>query len=124
MKTFEVRTVFFIRDDNDVVGGQETNRHCQGSIFLTAERKADALATLESFGYRVRPNECKIGMGLGMEALLAAEVITADTLTLVSLDGRKVGKASVKDGARVAERIGDLEVDRGGDSYGYKFIAS
>lgn len=124
MKTFEVRDSFFIRNDNDAVGGTESNRHRQGSIFLRAEKKADALEVLASLGYTVRPTECKIGMGLGMEALLHSDVINEDALTLVALDGRKVGKVSIKDGNRVAESIGTLEVDRESDTYSYKFVAA
>ena len=124
MKTFEVRSAFFIRDDNNAVGGAESNRHRQGSIFVKAERKADALTTLESFGYHVRPAECRLGMGLNMEALLSAGVITDDTLTLIALNGRQVGKVSQKGEERIAEDIGRLEVDRASDSYAYKFVAS
>lgn len=122
MKTFEVRDAFFIRDDNEAVGGTETNRHRQGSIFLKAANKATALETLASFGYRVRPVECRLGMGDGMNALLEADVITSDALTIVGIDGRQVGQVSFNElGKRVAASLGVLSPAVVDDVYRYAF---
>jgi hypothetical protein len=122
MKTFEVRDAFFIRDDNETVGGTENNRHRQGSIFLKAANKAAALEVLNSFGYRVRPTECRLGMGNGMEALLEADVITSDTLTIVGIDGRQVGQVSFNElGERVAAHLGFLSPVVVNDIYAHAF---
>ena len=122
MKTFEVRDAFFIRDDNEAVGGVDSNRHRQGSIFLKAANKAAALEVLASFGYKLRPADVKLGMGNGMEALLKADIITSDTLTIMAIDGRGVGQVSFNElGERVAAAIGVLSPAVTDDVFGYAF---
>lgn len=125
MKTFEVRTATFSNADNNSVGGREMNRNGQGTIYLQAEKKVDAMATLATYGYfRVIPTDCRLGSGKEMDALLEAGVITEGSLTFVALDSKRVGKASFdKTGERFSKAVGHLEVDSN-DGFKRTFVAS
>lgn len=123
MKTFAVRRAFFQYKDNDTVGGDDVNRHRQGTFFIAAKKKVDAIETLKSFGYTVRPAECTLGMGNAMEALLEAGVIKEGELVLTPGNGRAlVGKVRFNEaGERVAEHIGELTVGSHVDSFRQSF---
>jgi hypothetical protein len=125
MKTFEVRTASFSNADNNSVGGREMNRNGQGTIYLQADKKVDAMATLASFGYfRVSAADCQLGKGNDMDAMLKAGVITEGSLTFVALDSKRVGKAHFnKVGERCSAAIGRLEVDSD-NGFKRKFVAS
>ena len=124
MKTFVTRYAFIKHDDNDLIGGTESNRHKQGALFINAKTKKDALAKMEKLGYRVRPGDCGIASGTDMEALLAAEVINEDSLVLLP-DNRPYHVARVwldENGERHAARIGEVDNDREAATYSYRFI--
>lgn len=124
MKTFAVRYSFIKHDDNDLIGGTETNRHKQGTMFINAKTKKDALAKMEVLGYRVRPGECRVGSGTDMDALLGAGIINDESLVLLP-DNRPYHVARVwldENGERHAARIGEVDNDREAATYSYKFI--
>lgn len=125
LKTFEVRSVVFTETDNAALGGTDSNPHAQGSIFVKAESKAEALATLKSFDYPTPTMECRVGRGDGMDALLDAGVITTGTLTFVDPNYRNVGKLSFTEtGEKEAVTAGHLIPRQGDNHYGMEFMKS
>lgn len=124
MKTFAVRYGFIKSGDNKFIGGLDTNRHSQGTLFINAKLKKDALAKMESLGYKVSPTACTIGSGIDMNALLDAGVINEDSLILLP-DNRPFHVARVwadESGGRKVERIGELVNDKDAKVYSDKFI--
>lgn len=124
INTYEVRSALFSALDNEALGGAEGNYHKQGSIFVKAESKAHALETLKSFGYPTSTMNCRIGRGNSVNALMDADVITTDALTMVSLDDRIIGKIRFnEEGERIVATVGYLKPQRTESVYGYVFEA-
>lgn len=120
MKTFAARTVLLKRDDNEFIGGTESNHHKQGDIFVAAKNKAAAIEIMTGLGYSIRPADVRIGMGNDMDALLEAGVITEDSLTLIPCNRPLLTAKVSKDehGDRHVATIGEV----GTDAVTYKYV--
>jgi hypothetical protein len=124
MKTFAVRYGFIKSGDNEFVGGLDTNHHKQGALLINAKFKKDALAKMESLGYKVSATNCTIGSGNDMNALLEAGVINEDSL-IVLPDNRPFYVARVwidENGDRKVARIGELVNDKDAKVHSDKFV--
>jgi hypothetical protein len=110
MKTFVARTVLLKRDDNEFIGGTESNRHRQGDIFVAAKNKAAAIEIMTGLGYTIRPADVRVGMGNDMDALLEAGVITDDSLTLIPVNRPYLAAKVSKDenGDRHVATVGEV----------------
>ena len=122
MKIFVARSTFLKVVDNDCVGGLEFNRHSQGVIFVKAKNKASALEKLSSFGYTLAPPALRVSRGTDTEALVAADVITEDSVTLTSSNHPLfVAKAVINEnGERTVSNVGVLQPLP--ETYKYEFV--
>ena len=113
MKTFAARYAFIKSADNEFIGGYESNRHQQGTIFVQAKFKKDALAKMVSLGYKVPPVDCTIGSGDDLDALLAAGLINAESLILMPANKPDYVARVWTDGSgeRKVARLGELVRD-------------
>lgn len=111
MKTFVARTVLLNHDDNSCVGGNESNRHSQGDIFVAAPNKAAAIEKLSDLGYPIRPADVRVGSGNDMDALLDAGVITDGSLILISGNRPLLAAKVSKDesGVRSVVTLGEIK---------------
>lgn len=124
MKTFVARYGFIKAADNELIGGQESNHHKQGSLFINAKSKKDALEKMLSLGYRETNTSLKVGSGIDMNALLDAGVINEDSIILTP-DNRPNYVARVwldENGVRQVARIGELVRDVDAPTYADKFV--
>jgi hypothetical protein len=124
MKTFVARYGFIKAADNDFIGGKETNHHKQGSLFINAKSKKDAIEKMTALGYFQTNASLKIGSGIDMNALLDADVINEDSIILTP-DNRPnyVARVWLDDkGVRQVARIGELVRDVDAPVYADKFV--
>lgn len=124
MKTFVARYGFIKAADNEFIGGNETNHHKQGNLFINATSKKAAIEKALSLGYRETAASLKIASGIDKDALLAADIINDESIILTP-DNRPNWVARVwldENGERQVARIGELVRDNDAPTFADKFV--
>lgn len=124
MKTFVSRYTFINYEDNEFIGGKETNHHRQGDLFIKARTKKAAIEKLSTLGYLETNASLKIASGLDMEALLEAELINEDSVILTPVNRPNLVARVWLDenGIRQVAHIGSLVRVVDSATYADKFV--